>query len=225
MPGSHSNSDPNLSSSPIRLVLADSHPVMLEGLRMQLAAHPDLQVQACVQDGVSALQAVRRLDPDCLVMELDLRERDGIQVISDMLSEGLRAKPVLFTSAPVKEVMKALDLGVQGLVSKQHSHLQLADCLRMVHSGQTWLDQDLTVKTMSLLLDQQKTRRQAVQSLTPREVDVARMVIEGWPNKKIASKLSISEGTAKLHLHHIYQKLNCPGRMALMLYVQQHGLV
>lgn len=52
---------------------------------------------------------------------------------------------------------------------------------------------------------------------------MARMVTEGWPNKKIASKLCISEGTAKLHLHHIYQKLNCPGRMALMLYMQEHG--
>ena len=79
------------------------------------------------------------------------------------------------------------------------------------------------MKTVSMLIGRQKERQQGTQLLTPREVDVARMVTEGWPNKKIASKLAISEGTAKLHLHHIYQKLNCPGRMALMLYMQQHG--
>ena len=75
-----------------------------------------------------------------------------------------------------------------------------------------------------MLMDRQRGREQVSRLLTPREVDVARMVTEGWPNKKIASKLSISEGTAKLHLHHIYQKLNCPGRMALMLYMQRQGL-
>jgi DNA-binding NarL/FixJ family response regulator len=198
---------------------------MLEGLCMQLTACPDLQVQACVQDGASALAAVRQWDPDCLVMELALQGRHGVDVIADMQAEGRRARPVLFTSAALKEVMRALDLGVQGLVSKQRSHHDLADSIRKVHAGQTALDQDLTVKTMALLLDRHKSRQQAVHALTPREVDVARMVVQGWPNKKIATHLSISEGTAKLHLHHIYQKLNCPGRMALMLYMQQHGLV
>ena len=216
---------PHLTPSPIRLVLADPHPVVLEGLSFQLASCPDLQVQACVQDGASALEAVRQWNPDCLVMELDLPERNGADVIAELAAQGRRARPVLFTSAAVKEVMRALDLGVRGLVSKQRPPQMLADCIRKVHAGQTSLDQDLTVKTVNLLLDQQKNRKQAVHSLTPREVDVARMVVEGWPNKKIASKLSISEGTAKLHLHHIYQKLNCPGRMALMLYMQQHGLV
>jgi DNA-binding NarL/FixJ family response regulator len=89
-----------------------------------------------------------------------------------------------------------------------------------VHQGDKWLDRDLTMKTMSLLLEQQKKTAKASSLLTPREMMVARMVTEGWPNKKIASKLFISEGTAKLHLHHIYQKLNCPGRMSLQRYMQ-----
>ncbi len=79
------------------------------------------------------------------------------------------------------------------------------------------------MKTVSLLLGRERDGLRASRRLTPREVDVARMVTQGWPNKKIANQLSISEGTAKLHLHHIYQKLNCSGRMALMLYMQQHG--
>lgn len=213
-----------MSSGTIRLVLADPHPVMLDGLRAQLQACPDLHVLACVQDGVSALEAVRQHAPDGLVLDLDLPGLDGLDVIAGLQTEGLRTHPVLFTSASTKAVMRALDLGVRGLVSKQRPYQALVDCIRQVHAGQTCLDQDLTVKTMALLIEQQKVRKQAVQLLTPREVDVARMVTEGWPNKKIANKLSISVGTAKLHLHHIYQKLNCPGRMALMLYMQQHGV-
>jgi two-component system nitrate/nitrite response regulator NarP len=100
----------------------------------------------------------------------------------------------------------------------------LARCIKAVHAGDKWLDRDLTMKTMSLLLEQKKSKTQASSVLTPRELMVARMVTEGWPNKKIASKLFISEGTAKLHLHHIYQKLHCPGRMSLQRYMQENGL-
>jgi DNA-binding NarL/FixJ family response regulator len=74
-------------------------------------------------------------------------------------------------------------------------------------------------------LEQQKKKPHPAALLTPREMMVARMVTEGLPNKKIASKLFISEGTAKLHLHHIYQKLQCPGRMSLQRYMQDNGLM
>jgi DNA-binding NarL/FixJ family response regulator len=101
----------------------------------------------------------------------------------------------------------------------------LTRCIKSVHEGIKWLDRDLSVKTMSLLLEQKKKNLQTSHLLTPRELTVARMVTEGLPNKKIANKLFISEGTAKLHLHHIYQKLNCPGRMSLQRFMQEHGLV
>ena len=212
-----------MSPSPIRLVLADPHPVMLDGLLADLHAFPDLQVQACASDGDAAWQAVVQWRPDFLVLDLPLPRRNGLDLIETMVAHQTRTQPIVFTNEPVAEVMRALDLGVRGLVSKHRPLQALVHCIRQVHAGEPCLDQDLTMKTVSMLMDRQKGRTQARQMLTPREVDVARMVTEGWPNKKIASKLCISEGTAKLHLHHIYQKLNCPGRMALMLYMQQHG--
>ena len=212
-----------MSPSPIRLVLADPHPVMLDGLLADLHAFPDLQVQACASDGDAAWQAVVQWRPDFLVLDLPLPRRNGLDLIETMVAHQTRTQPIVFTNEPVAEVMRALDLGVRGLVSKHRLLQALVHCIRQVHAGEPCLDQDLTMKTVSMLMDRQKGRTQARQLLTPREVDVARMVTEGWPNKKIASKLCISEGTAKLHLHHIYQKLNCPGRMALMLYMQQHG--
>lgn len=207
----------------ISLVLADPHPVMLDGLRTHLQACPDFRVCESVSHGDAAWQAVLRHRPDFLVMDLALPRRSGLDLIAAMQAQELPTRPIVFTSESVKEVMHALNLGVRGLVSKYRPQEALVQCIRQVHAGESWLDQDLTMKTVSMLMDQQKGKDHGIQILTPREVDVARMVTEGWPNKKIASKLCISEGTAKLHLHHIYQKLNCPGRMALMLYMQEHG--
>lgn len=212
-----------MSAAPIHLVLADPHPVMLDGLTTRLQACPDMKVCESVRDGDAAWEAVLRHHPDVLVLDLDLPRRNGLDLIAGLQNHHLATQPVVFTSEPVKEVMRALDLGIRGLVAKHQPHEALEHCIRQVHAGEPCLDQDLTMKTVSMLMGRQKDRQQGTQLLTPREVDVARMVTEGWPNKKIASKLSISEGTAKLHLHHIYQKLNCRGRMALMLYMQQHG--
>jgi len=214
-----------MNSPLISLVLADPHPVMRYGLHAHLQTCSDLQVKACVQDGDAAWQAVERFRPEFLVLELDLPHRKGLDLIQALRDDGWKTRPIVFTSASAQEVMHAIDLGVQGVVSKLRPHDVLVQCIRQVSRGQVCLDQDLVLKQLPMLMHRERGREEVSRLLTPREVDVARMVTEGWPNKKIASKLAISEGTAKLHLHHIYQKLNCPGRMALLLYMQQHGMV
>ncbi|WP_090141597.1 response regulator transcription factor [Limnohabitans sp. DM1] len=208
----------------IDLVLADPYPVMLDGLSHVFGASPDFSVKSCVRNGEDALHAVRQHAPHILVMDLSLTQRSGLALLEEMKAQKLQTRPIVFTGASVGEVMRAIDLDIPGLVSKEKSSQVLTRCIKSVHEGEKWLDRDLTVKTMSLLLEQQKKNAQASQLLTPREMMVARMVTEGWPNKKIATKLFISEGTAKLHLHHIYQKLNCPGRMSLQRYMQEQGL-
>lgn len=209
----------------IDIVLADPYPVMLEGLTHVFEDSPEFSVKSCVRTGDAALQALEQHRPHILVMDLSLTQRSGLSLLEDIKTKNLQTRPVVFTGAPIGEVMRALDLDVAGLVSKEKSKQVLTRCIKSVHEGGKWLDRDLTVKTMSLLLEQQKKNSHASQLLTPREMTVARMVTEGWPNKKIATKLFISEGTAKLHLHHIYQKLDCPGRMSLQRYMQEHGLM
>lgn len=209
----------------IELVLADPYPVMLDGLSHVFHDTSEFSVKTCVHHGDAALQAVRHHRPHILVMDLSLTQSSGLSLLQELRSSDIQTLPVVFTGAPIGEVMQAIDLGVQGLVSKEKSKQVLSRCIKTVHEGGQWLDRDLTVKTMSLLLEQQKKNAQASHVLTPRELMVARMVTEGWPNKKIATKLFISEGTAKLHLHHVYQKLNCPGRMSLQRFMQEHGLV
>lgn len=215
---------PVSAEMPIGLVLADPHPVMLDGMQTDFEHSSDFKILATVNDGDSALRAIHQYEPDCIVLDLPLIKRSGLALIQEIQAQKIKTRPIVFTSSPIGDVMRAIDFGVKGLVSKTKSIQVLQRCIRSVHEGQTWLDRDLTEKTMTMLLDREKRKSHAARLLTPREIDVARMVTEGWPNKKIATKLDISEGTAKLHLHHIYQKLNCPGRMGLMLYMQQNGL-
>ncbi|PUE34017.1 response regulator transcription factor [Limnohabitans sp. Jir72] len=209
----------------IDLVLADPYPVMLDGLTHVFHESSDFSVKSCVDNGDAALQAVQQYQPHILVMDLSLTQRSGLALLQAMQACESQTRAVVFTGASIGEVMQAIDLGVQGLVSKEKSKQILARCIKSVYEGGQWLDRDLSLKTMSLLLAQKKQHAQTSHLLTPRELMVARMVTEGWPNKKIATKLFISEGTAKLHLHHVYQKLNCPGRMSLQRLMQDHGLV
>ena len=208
----------------IDLVLADPYPMMLEGLAHAFQGSADFSVKSCATNGEAALLAVHQHRPHILVMDLTLAHRTGLAVLAELKAQKWPTRTVLFTDAPIGEVMQALDLDVQGLVSKEKPKEDLERCIKFVHAGGKWLDRDLSNKTMTLLLEQKRKKNQVTRLLTPREMTVARMVTEGLPNKKIASKLAISEGTAKLHLHHIYQKLSCPGRMSLQRYMQEQGL-
>ena len=208
----------------INLVLADPYPMMLEGLTHAFEGSADFSVKSCVTNGEEALHALHQHRPHILVMDLSLTHRTGLALLAEIKAQKLPTRSVVFTGAPIVEVMLALDLDVQGLVSKEKSKDFLARCIQFVHEGGQWLDRDLSVKTMALLLEQKRQKAHTFHVLTPREMTVARMVTEGMPNKKIASQLAISEGTAKLHLHHIYQKLSCPGRMSLQRCMQEQGL-
>jgi DNA-binding NarL/FixJ family response regulator len=208
----------------IDLVLADPHPMLLEGLAHAFQGSTEFAVKSCVTNGEDALQALQQHRPHILVMDLSLTRRAGLALLAEIKTQKLPTRPVVFTDAPIDEVLLALDWDVQGLVSKEKPKDFLARCIKIVHQGGKWLDHDLSDKSMSLLLAQKREKSQVAQILTPREMTVARMVTKGFPNKKIANQLAISEGTAKLHLHHIYQKLSCPGRMALQRCMQEQGV-
>ena len=189
----------------IDLVLADPYPMMLEGLTQAFEETSEFSVKSCVTNGEDALNALEQHRPHILVMDLSLSRRSGLALLAEIKKQKWLTKPVVFTGAPIDEVMLALDLDlyVQGLVSKETTKDFLARCIKFVHEGGKWLDRDLSDKTMTLLLDEKRKKANASQMLTPREMTIARMVTQGLPNKRIASQLAISEGTAKLHLHHI----------------------
>ncbi|MFM7009893.1 MAG: response regulator [Betaproteobacteria bacterium] len=120
----------------IDLVLADPHPVMLDGLSHAFNESPDFSVKACVSNGDDALEAVQRYKPDILVMDSSLTHRSGLSLVEEIKTRQLSTQAVVFTGAPIGEVMRIIELGVPGLVSKDKSKQVLARCIKSVHKGE-----------------------------------------------------------------------------------------
>lgn len=211
-------------SNPIRLVLADDHPIVLAGLARLFSLEPDLEILASAANGEEALRLVRDLRPDVLVLDIRMPGKDGLTVLREMIRENLPTRPIILTATDEGEVSEAIELGVAGVVLKDMAPKLLVRCIREVHAGRKWLDKSSVTHTVTKLLGRQAGVRMLEKTLTARELEVARMVVMGMHNKMVAHKLLITEGTAKLHLHHVYEKLKVDGRIGLMRYLQSHGL-
>lgn len=209
----------------IRLILADDHPIVLEGLEQLFRVEPDFQVVARCRDGEEALREVRAHQPDVLVLDIRMPRRDGLDVLRTVRLEGLTTRVVLLTAALEEEqLVEALRMGVGGVVLKEMAPHLLVEAVREVYSGGSWLDKGSVSRVVSKLLEKEEGGREDHQLLTPRELEVVRMVARGLRNRAIAEQLFISEGTVKIHLHNIYQKLGIDGRLELAVYAQGKGL-
>jgi DNA-binding NarL/FixJ family response regulator len=143
-----------------------------------------------------------------------------------MAAEKLACRTLLLTAAiGDDEVVEAVRLGATGVVLKESAPEALLEGVRRVHAGEQWLDRDTLARAFGRVLRKESAAREAAQVLTRREIEIIRMIAEGLRNKAIADRLAISEGTVKIHLHNVYEKLGVGGRLELMLYAQRHGLV
>ena len=208
----------------VRLVLADDHPIVLDGLVRVLSLEPDFEIVATARNGNDALEAVRRHRPDVAVLDIRMPGKDGLAVIRELNREELPTRAVVLTAAEQDAVFEAIRIGVSGVVLKEMAPKLLVHCIREVHAGRRWLEHGYATQAVERLLQRDDGAQDIARALTPRELQVAQMTAKGMHNKAIAEKLSISEGTAKLHLHHVYHKLNVDGRVALMQYLQSRGL-
>ena len=210
---------------PISVVLADDHPIILDGLEALFRMQQDIQVMARCVNGEEALQAVRQHRPDILILDIRMPSKDGLAVLREMKEADLPTQVVLLTVAlDEEETMEALRLGVRGVVLKEMAPQMLVQCIRKVHAGEQWLERRSVGRALEKLLWREAGTREVAKVLTPREAEIVRMVAAGFRNKEIADKLVISEGTVKIHLHHIYEKLHLNGRLELALYAQDRGL-
>ena len=200
---------------PMNLVLVDDHPLMLAGLTQLLRAEPDFDILATCGSVEEGLDAVSKYQPDVLVLDLKLGEDDGLSLLS-RLARDARPAVVILTAAEDENIwLKAAQLGARGIVLKATAPRVLEDCLRAVHRGETWLNVggvDLTMR----LAQREAAEAELESLLTPRELEVVRLVALGADNQEISDRLSISLGTVKIHLHHVYDKLRLSGREALL---------
>jgi DNA-binding NarL/FixJ family response regulator len=208
----------------IRLVLADDHPIVLEGLSRLFEREPDIAVVARCGDGEAALAAVREHRPDLLLTDVRMPRLDGMGLLRQVASEGLGVPVVLLAGDLAEDdLLEAVQLGVRGVVLKEMAPDLLVRCVRTVHAGGQWLESQLTGRALTRLLARESARQKLSKLLTPREIELTKQVSQGLRNKEIAARLGITEGTVKIHLHRIYEKLNVTSRVELVNYVRREG--
>jgi DNA-binding NarL/FixJ family response regulator len=207
-------------------VLADDHPLILNGLENLFRPEKDLEVLARCTDGIETLKAVRKHRPDILVLDIRMPGKDGLEVAREMWKEKLPTRIVLLTAVlDERELLEAIKLGVQGIVLKEMAPSMLLSCIRKVHAGEQWIELRSAAQALEKMLRREAGTREIAAKLTPQELTIVRMVAGGLRNKEIADKIHISEGTVKVHLHNIYEKLHVNSRLALLRYAQEKGLV
>ena len=212
--------------SPIRVVLADDHRVVLEGLEQLLGHEPEFDLVATCIDGQEALEAVRQHRTDLLVLDLRMPRLDGVGVLRAMRAEGLATRVVVLTAGiDEQEVVEAIRLGARGVVLKEMASRLLLEALRKVNAGEQWLEKRSVAAALESLVRREQGTAELSQLLTPRELLMVRMLAKGLRNKEIGDQLHISEGTVKSHLHNIYRKLGVDGRLDLMRVAREKGLV
>ncbi|HUR35607.1 MAG TPA: response regulator transcription factor [Vicinamibacterales bacterium] len=210
---------------PIRIAIADDHALVLHGLKRLFDGEAEFDVVECCSSGEEALAVARAGNVDVLLLDIKMRGLSGIDVLRIMSAQRLKCSVVLLTAAVSdRDAVEGLRLGARGILLKEASPDTLLECIRRVSRGEQWIDSD----TMSRAVDTAARRTSLATDprriLTARELEIVRMIAQGLRNKAIAERLSISEGTVKIHLHNVYEKLDLDGRMELMLHAQKQGL-
>lgn len=194
-------------SHPIRILLADDHALVLEGLQALLQAEPDMQVVAAVRDGKALLDAVRADPPDVVVLDLQMPYVSGMSCLQRIRQENLPARVLVLTAfADGESMLQALEYGADGFALKTDDPAQTVAAIRQIACGQIVFPRAVR----QWLLDHPKEKREY--NLSEREREVLSCVAEGMTNAQIAARLSVSESTIKFHLQNIFDKLGVANR-------------
>jgi two-component system nitrate/nitrite response regulator NarL len=198
------------------LVIADNHPVFLQGLANIFEPLPDIKIVAKCKDGLAALAAIREYAPDIAMVDISMPGFNGLDVLATVASEGLPTR-VMFLTATVSgtQIKDAIAGGARGIVFKNSSPDEIARSVRKVGAGRYQFPKDLADAVRRRRAQGQKIQYWPGQRLTPREQEVTRLAIKGLSNREIGEQMQLTEGTVKIHLHNIYKKLNISNRTAL----------
>ena len=201
----------------IRILVADDHPIVREGLRGLIAVQPDIVVVAEASNGREAIQQFRIHRPDVTVVDLQMPEMDGVDAVFAIRDEFPGARIIVLTTyAGDAKILRALKAGAQGYLLKAVMHKELADNIRAVYAGR---------KVMSPEAAAQVAEHTGEEALIPKEIEVLRLIAAGNANKEIAAQLSISEETVKSRVKNILDKLGANDRTHAVTIGLKRGII
>ena len=207
----------------INVLLVDDHALFREGLRMLLEQHADIKIVGEAGDGFQAIRMVESLQPDIMLLDVQMPRMGGIEALSEIRHKSSKTK-VLILSAFLEDelIIEALQNGAKGYLLKTLSHKEIARAIRATHAGEFWAERKVLSHVLETLLQkvhaQQMPLSEMRVSLTDREQEIVEWVMQGMTNKEVAAKLGISEKTVKTHLGNIFSKLKISRRLQLLLY-------
>jgi NarL family two-component system response regulator LiaR len=211
----------------IRVLIVDDHAVVRQGLRTFLGMLPDIEIAGEAVDGIAAAEAVQRLHPDVVLMDLVMPGMDGVEATRKVREAHPDVKVIVLTSfAEEDKVFPALRAGASGYLLKDVKPTELAETIRAVARGESRLAPDVTKKVLSGIAAGGPSGGAAAApagALTPREEEVLRCLARGRSNKEIAADLFIAEKTVKTHISSILAKLELADRTQAAVFAVKHG--
>jgi two-component system NarL family response regulator len=205
------------AAAKIRVILADDHPVVRDGLANMVNQQADMQVVAEAGDGDEAIVQYEKHNPDVMVLDLRMPKRDGVAVVEQVLQSHPKARLLIMTTYDGDEdIFRSLSQGAKGYILKDAPRQEILSAIRAVSQDQPYTSSSIATKAL---------QRMAKPSLTQRELDVLQQLAQGRSNKDIARRLDITEGTAKTHVKAILTKLDAISRTEAVAVAHRRGLV
>ena len=212
-------------SGPIRILIADDHPVVRDGLVAVLSTQPDFEVVGEAGSGLEAVQQFAELRPDVVLLDLEMPQLDGVEALKRMQENNPEVRAIVFTAFDTDErILAAVQAGAQGYILKGAPREQVFEAVRVVHAGNSLLQPVVASK----LLRQMKgdsLPRSRTDGFTRRELQVLALLAQGLQNKEIADGLGIVERTVKFHVGSLMGKLNAGNRTEAVTTAVQRGLI
>lgn len=216
-----------LHALPIRILLVDAHPITLLGLSTLLSDNSNYEIVSKLNSASHIVETLKLKQPDLVLMDLHLPGVDGIKLVQEVQAVGGGALKVVILAAALSETetCEIIRSGVKGILLKEMPAVLIMQCLQRVHSGGEWMERN----SMKLAFEQILWRESGYQTiavqLTPSEMSLATLIAMGHNNKSAARQLQITEGSARVYLTRIYNKLQVPNRLQLALLFKEKGLV
>jgi len=210
----------------IQILIVDDYAIVREGLRAFITTEPDMMVVGEAADGETAVQQCQALQPDVMVMDLAMRNDEGVEAIQSIRQSCPQTYILVLTNFVEEDrVLAALKAGAHGYILKDATTHDIVQAIRDVYRGKAVLHPSVAYVLLQALQATTETDQAALEAITGREREVLQMVAQGRTNQEIAARLGIDERTVRVHISHILQKLNLDNRTQAALFALRHGLV